>query len=118
MDSQNVTLEKQYRKPVVSIRESEKDILLDAEMPGLTKDNIGLEVIGDELTITGKRTDCAVPEGYTVSYRDRDCADYYRKFMLNVTVDREKIDAQYKDGVLTIAIPKSEEAKPKKITVK
>jgi HSP20 family protein len=118
MESQAMTYERQCSKPAVSIRESEKDILLDAEMPGLSKENIMLEVVGDELTISGKRLDRTVPEGYAVAYRDRDCTDYFRKFKLNTTVDREKIDARYIDGVLRVTIPKSEEAQPKKIAVK
>jgi HSP20 family protein len=118
MENQNIASERNYKMPQVSIRESEKDILLNAEMPGLVKENIGLEVNGDELTITGKRTDCIAPEGYRVAYSERNCSDFYRKFRLNVEIDKEKIEAEYKDGVLKVAIPKSEKAKPKKITVK
>lgn len=118
MENFSLINERQYNVPLVSIRESDKDILLSAEMPGLKKENIELEVDGDELTITGKIADRMPLEGYNVSYSERGNKDFYRKFRLNIDIEKDKIDAQYIDGVLKIAIPKSEEAKPKRITIK
>ena len=111
------TTNQDYLTPAVNIRESEKDILLDAEMPGLNKDSITVVVTGDELTITGKCTAETLPEGYTATYRERECSDYYRKFKLNVSIDRDRVNAEYKNGVLKVALPKSEETTPKKIVV-
>lgn len=118
MNEQTATVERPYIRPSVSIRESAADVVIEAEMPGLTRENIGIALTGDELVISGTRGDCAVPEGYTVAFRDRHCADYRRGFTLNVPVDRDRIDAQYTDGVLRLTLPKSPEALPKKIQIK
>lgn len=118
MNNETTMVERPSIRPSVSIRESAADIVIDAEMPGLSRENIGIELTGDELVLSGARADCAVPEGYTVAFRDRHCLDYRRSFTLNVPVDRERIDAQYADGVLRVTLPKSPEALPKKIQIK
>lgn len=118
MSNEPTTVERPYIRPSVSIRESATDVVIEAEMPGLVRENIGIALTGDDLVISGSRADCAVPEGYIVAFRDRHCADYRRSFTLNVPVDRDRIDAQYTDGVLKLTLPKSPEALPKKIQIK
>lgn len=118
MDNQNINNSVEYAVPPVSIMETEKDILLYAEMPGLAKENIGLEVIGEDLIITGKRAADIASEGYKVLYKERKLNDFFRKFKININVEQDKINGEYKDGVLKVTIPKSEESKPKKIMIK
>lgn len=103
--------------PIVNIHETEKDIVVEAEMTGLKKDEISLDVVGDELTIKGAKKDCKVPEGYTVIYRERCPFEYSRTFVLGEEVKREGITAKYEDGILKVSIPKAERPQPKKIQI-
>lgn len=103
--------------PLVAIHETEKDVLLEAEMSGLDKESIGLEVKGDELTIRGIRKEAETPKGYTALYRERCPFEYSRTFVLGSEVDRDRISAKYEDGVLTLTIPKSDESQPRKIAI-
>ena len=87
-------------------------------MAGLDKDSIKIELKGEELTIGGMRKEQDVPKGYTPLHRERCPFEYSRTFVLGSEVDKEKLSAQYDNGVLTITVPKNEDSKPKKITVK
>lgn len=104
--------------PLVSIHESERDIILEAEMVGLKKEDVKLEVKGDELTISGVRNEPEIGKDYTAIYKERWPYEYSRTFVLGNEVDKEKISAKYDKGVLTLTIPKSEESQPKKIEIK
>lgn len=104
--------------PLVAIHETDKEVTLEAEMVGLDKDDIKLELKGDELTIRGERKEDIVAKGCTPILRERWPYEYSRTFVLGNEVDREKISAKYEDGVLTLTIPKSEEAQPKRIEIK
>lgn len=104
--------------PLVAIHETDKEVVLEAEMVGLEKDDIKLELKGDELTISGTRKEDIVTKGCTPILRERWPFEYSRTFVLGSEVDREKINAKYDNGLLTLTIPKSEEAQPKKIEIK
>lgn len=118
MNTQTTPIDRPYVRPNVSIKESAADVVIEAEMPGLSRENIGIELAGDDLVISGARAAAVVPEGYTVAFRDRPSVDYRRSFTLNVPVVRDRIDAQYTDGVLKVTLPKSPEAMPQKIQIK
>lgn len=104
--------------PRVAIHESDREVVLEAEMVGLDKDDIKLELKGDELTISGERKEDFITKGCTPVLRERWPYEYSRTFVLGSEVDKEKIVARYENGVLTLSIPKSEEAQPKKIEIK
>ncbi|MCM8761435.1 MAG: Hsp20/alpha crystallin family protein [Candidatus Omnitrophica bacterium] len=104
--------------PLVTVRETDKEVILEAEMAGLDKDSIKIELKGDELTIGGVRKNEDVPKGYTPLSRERCPFEYSRTFVLGNEVDKEKLSAQYNDGVLKITVPKSESNQPKKIPIK
>lgn len=101
--------------PLVDIHETKDAYILEAEMPGVTKD--GLEVLLDnnELTIVGRREASANP-GETL-YRESRPVDFRRVFSLDPTITTSQISAQVDQGLLTLRLPKAEQVKPRKITV-
>lgn len=107
-------------QPLVNVREEERQIILEAEMAGLTKGDISLELEGSELTLRGKsrRANDVVPKGYTVLHKERCPLEYVRTFVIGDDIDKSRIDAQYENGILRVRLSKSEEAKPKKIEIK
>jgi HSP20 family protein len=101
--------------PPVDIYETENDVILVADIPGVGKENLTLDTDDDELTISG-----------TFAEKERsgerlidECAygEYRRTFTLGDTIDREKIAAKLEDGVLTLTLPKHEKTKPRKIEI-
>ena len=103
--------------PAVDIFENENGITLMADMPGVATDDINIDVRENTLTLTGeiKPFENADETDILVEY---ETGQYYRQFTLPELVDQEKIDAQLKDGVLTLVLPKAEAAKPRKIEIK
>jgi len=103
--------------PVVDIYENEENIVIKAELPGVDKNDIVVDVKGRVLTLKGERsTDNAVKED-NYYRQERSYGKFERAFALPVEVDPEKIKADYKDGVLKIDIPKTEENKPRQVTI-
>jgi HSP20 family molecular chaperone IbpA len=103
--------------PPVDICESENEVILFADMPGVPMENVEIDLNRDQFTIRG-----SVPRGGRAGgkvllseYRE---GDYFRQFTLSEAIDREKIEATMKDGVLKVVLPKTEVAKPRKIEVK
>lgn len=103
--------------PRVDIRESETEVLIVADMPGVDETSISIDLEGSRLTLRGGFVPKA-PEGYTMTYQEYDNGDYERQFTLGDTIDREGIKAVVKDGVLRLVLPKVREIQPKRITVK
>lgn len=103
--------------PPVDIIETNDDLMLIADMPGVSEKSINVTLEQDTLTIEG-RVEPEPPKGYDLSYCEYEIGDFQRSFTLSDTVDREKIEASYKDGVLKLRLPKAEPAKPKKINVR
>ncbi len=102
--------------PAVDIYESENELTLLADMPGVPIDNVDIDLNDDQLTVKG--TAAAEEQGGTALLREYSVGDYYRQFTVSSAIDREKIKASMKDGVLKLVLPKAEAAKPRKIEVK
>ncbi|MBN1686539.1 MAG: Hsp20/alpha crystallin family protein [Spirochaetales bacterium] len=104
--------------PVVDIRENEDSYVLEAELPGLTDKDIEVKVEDNLLTISSKKEDEKEEkrEGYIL--KERHNHFFTRSFVLPKDVDRESIDANFKDGLLSLTLNKAPEAKPKMIEVK
>jgi HSP20 family protein len=103
--------------PPVDIYETDEALVMKAELPGFTKDDINIEMKDNTLVIRGERKrEDEVKEG---SYHrtERVYGAFQRSFMLPTTVDQEKISAAYKDGVLELRFPKVQAAQPKRIAV-
>lgn len=103
--------------PIVNISEADAEFVLEVEMAGLNKDDIEIQLTGKELKIIGKRPDCDIPKKYQALLTEREPFDYSRTFIIDYEVQRDKIDAKYDNGLLTLRIPKGEKALPKKIKI-
>jgi HSP20 family protein len=103
--------------PDVDIYEKADAYILLADMPGADEKSININLENNLLTIMGSM-DVKRPEGYELSYAEFGIGDYERSFTITEAIDRNKIDAAVKDGVLRLTLPKGEAAKPKKIKVK
>jgi HSP20 family protein len=103
--------------PPVDIIEQGDNIVLVADVPGLTRDQIELSVENRALTISGERAPLQT-EGAAVFHTERGYGKFSRVFSLPATVDVERISAEYREGVLRVTLPKAEAAKPRKIDVR
>lgn len=103
--------------PLVDIYETNDDIMLSAEIPGAKEDSINITLEKDQLCIEAS-VNFEKPENMDLSYQEYRIGDFKRTFTLNETIDQDKIKADYKNGLLTVKLPKAEPAKPKKIAVK
>ena len=103
--------------PKVDIFEEDDQIVMKAELPGVEKDNIAVDVNGRVLTVKGERS--SENETKADNYYRRECAygKFERSFTLPEETDSEQIKAEYKDGVLKLNIPKPVFSKPKQIAV-
>jgi len=103
--------------PRVDIHETNDDILIDVELPGIVKKDIKVEVKDNMLTITGERKQERKVEGTECCRSERHYGKFERTFSLTDTVDADKINAAFKDGILTLTLPKIEKVKPKEVSV-
>jgi HSP20 family protein len=103
--------------PAVDILEKDGNLILRAEVPGMNQKDIDLKLEGNVLTIKGEKK--SSEEENNGSYRRMESCygSFTRSFTLPETVDRDKIHADYKDGILTIMIPQKPEVKPREIPV-
>jgi HSP20 family protein len=106
--------------PPVNVWEDGEAFYLEAEIPGVDMKDIDLEVVGNELTIKGRREPVAGSEGERPTFhrRERGVGEFSRVVMLPTDVNPDKVEATLRDGVLTITLPKAERVKARKITVK
>jgi HSP20 family protein len=103
--------------PPVDIFEDESGFTLTADLPGVGKDTLRVKVDGDNLSIEGEGS-VAVPEAMELVYAEIRAPYYRRSFTLSRELDTSKIEANLKDGVLKLRIPKAEEARPRRIEIK
>ena len=102
--------------PRVEIWESDDELLLYGDMPGVAPENLDIQFENRELTIHGKV--CPRHEGVEFLYGEYGVGDYHRTFTVGEAIDAEKISAEMHNGVLTVHLPKSEKVKPRRIEVK
>ncbi len=103
--------------PAVDIFETEKEITLVADLPGVKPDDLNIDLRDDVLTLMGEVTpwEGSGEEDLLVEY---EIGRYVRQFTLSEVIDQDRIDAQMNDGVLRLKLPKVEKATPRKISVK
>jgi len=104
-------------KPSVDIYETAEAIILKAELPGIKKEDVSVEVKDNVLMLKGERTEEKEAEGKNYYRKERAFGSFNRSFNLQHRIQPDRIKARFKDGVLKIEIPKPEEEKPKQITV-
>jgi len=103
--------------PATDVYETPEEVMLIMDMPGVCFDCAHLNIVEDELIITGHVTHGEDDDDY-VLYREYDVGHYHRHFGLPEMIDRDKIDARMADGVLTVTMPKVEQARPRRIPIK
>lgn len=103
--------------PPVDICESESELILFADMPGVPLTNVEIDLHGDELTIRGRVILENGGNGRRLLTEYRE-GDYFRQFTLSKAIDREKIEATMREGILKVVLPKSEVARRRRFEVK
>ncbi len=103
--------------PAVDIFETPEALVLVADMPGVSTDRVTLDIRDNKLTITDEIRP-PMEEKETMLVQEFYTGDYQREFQLGANIDRNRIEAAMKDGVLRLTLPKSAQAKPRKIEVK
>jgi HSP20 family protein len=104
--------------PSIDLSETENKVQLRVDLPGVKPDDVNIEVVGDQIRIRGERKEEKEEKGKTFHRVERRCGTYYRAATLPCAVDEAKAEAEYAEGVLTITLPKSAEAKTKHIKIK
>jgi HSP20 family protein len=104
-----------YVSPEVNIYETPDGYVLEAEMPGVNKTGLDIAVEANTLIIQGRRSQVDLKAD--LLYRESGSEDYRRVFELDPAIDTARIEAKLEQGVLTVRLPKSERAKPRKVTV-
>lgn len=104
--------------PAVDIKETEDALVLRAELPGLTKDDVKITLENQVLTLSGERKFEKEAKGESYHRIERSYGAFTRAFTLPTHVKTEKVDATFADGVLTVTLPKMEESKPRHIAIR
>lgn len=104
--------------PAVDVAEHEDAYQVKVELPGVSKDDVKITMQDNILTIRGEKKQEKESKSSNYHRVERSYGSFQRSFTLPTSVKHDRIEASYKDGILTIALPKAEEAKPKQIEVK
>jgi len=102
-------------RPRFDIWETENELVLCGDLPGVSPSDLEVRFENKELTIYGKAP--TRQEGLEMLYSEYDVGDFYRTFTVGEAIDAEKIIAEMKDGVLTLHLPKAEAVKPRRIEI-
>jgi len=103
--------------PAVDVLESKDAYLIRAELPGMKREDIKVEVKDGNLILSGETKAEKTAEGVEYRHVERVAAKFWRSFSLPETAKADGIEATYKDGILEIRVPKAEEAKPRQIAI-
>jgi len=103
--------------PALDVHEDADSFTISTELPGLKREDIGVSLQDGALVISGERKAEKLEDGVEVHRQERFYGKFQRALTLPAPVAADKVKAQYKDGVLTVTLPKAEEAKPKQIDV-
>lgn len=103
--------------PAVDVSETETSLTIRSELPGMTQENIELNLQDNVLTLKGEKSQEEKEDQENFHRIERSYGSFSRSFSLPANVDQEKVEATFKNGVLEIVLPKAEEAMPKKIAI-
>ncbi|MGB9800380.1 MAG: Hsp20/alpha crystallin family protein [Thermanaerothrix sp.] len=103
--------------PPMNVWTNPEGAVVTVELPGVNPEQIEVSVVGDTLTLRGKRVAEDLPEGARYQRRERFQGEFARSLQLPFTIDADHVEAQYENGILTITLPRAEADKPKRITV-
>lgn len=113
--SENTTPTRYYR-PDTDIYETEDNLILSIDMPGVKKEDVIINLEDSTLEIEGK-IDCSAYNDYEPIYAEYNIGNYFRSFKLSNAIDKSKIEAKMSDGSLYLTLPKAEKVKPRKIQI-
>jgi HSP20 family protein len=105
-----------YVVPPVDVFENDTSITMLADLPGVTREQLQVRVDGENLVLEATATTSG-PQDMQLVYGEAQCPSYRRQFTLSRELDASRIEAQLRDGVLRLTIPKAEEARPRRIQV-
>lgn len=104
--------------PAVDLTETEKELIIRAEVPGVPRENLDVQLDGDVLTLTGHREKKTTEKDENMLWEEREAGKFVRTLRLPKAVEANKVEAIYNDGVLTVHLPKLEQTAKNKILIK
>lgn len=104
--------------PAINVWANEDGAVVTAELPGVDPEDIDISVVGDTLTLSGRRQPLELAEGNKYHRRERGYGKFNRSFQLPFNVEAENVDALFEKGILHLSLPRAEADKPRKISVK
>ncbi len=104
-------------RPAMDVVENENEVVIHVDLPGLSPDDLNIQVDGDLLTISGQFAAADEQEGERYHYRERRAGEFKRSLRLSDLIDTEHVAATFENGVLNLSLPKLPEAQPKQIKV-
>ena len=104
--------------PAVDVKETDSEFLMEVELPGLSEKDVEVKLDNNLLTISSSKEDKKEEKKNGYIMRERRSSSFARSFVLPEGIDREKISAEFKNGILNLSFPKTPAAKPKMIEVK
>ncbi len=111
-------MDKRSAFPKINVVENADDYTLTAEVPGMKEGDINVEIEDGTLTLTGRQEEKKETEEKTYRIREFRSQSFERSFRLGDGIDTDQVSARIRNGILTVALPKKEEAKPKSVKVK
>lgn len=104
--------------PALDVSEREDAVVVQAEIPGMKREDLDISVQDSHLTLSGEKKESEEHKEGEFYHSERRYGTFRREIPLPVGVDADNVEATYRDGVLTVTLPKSEEAKPRRIEIK
>ena len=104
--------------PPMNVWEDEQNVTVEAELPGFDMKDLDISLVGDTLTISGKRAAEEVSEGTTFHRRERVTGEFSRTLRFKTPIDAARVGATLENGVLKVTLPRGEVSRPRKIEVK
>jgi HSP20 family molecular chaperone IbpA len=102
----------------IDVRETAEEVVVRAEVPGIDPKELDIQLVGDVLTLSGEKKDEREDNEHGYAYSERRYGSFRRTLRLATPVDAEKVNAEHKNGVLTITLTKAESSRPRRIPVK
>lgn len=103
--------------PLVDLEETDDELIVSAELPGFAEKDFAVELTGERLVIRGEKKNASEKQGAGYYYAERSYGSFARAIALPCEIDREGVKARFKNGVLTVAMPKTERAKAKQVRI-
>jgi HSP20 family protein len=104
--------------PALDLVETEKEFVIRLDLPGVHKENIDLKLVGELLTIVGRRDEVKEYRAGTALWRERETGKFIRTIRLPAPANEKEVEAVYQDGILTVTLPKAKLAAGEKILIK